>query len=441
MLKRIHIKGYKSLHDLELNLGPLCVIFGPNAAGKSNFLDALQLLSRLVRSRTLTEAFAPPYRGTPLESFTFPEGGMKGLLSKETKRFSFEVDVQLSQQTINRVNRLVKEMKRTKSVKEEDGVYLDSAKSEHVREQYLRYRIEVEIAPKSGIMRVVDEHLEALTQKGEPRSGRNPFLEKVKDKLHLRIEKQSHPTYHDLYLDHSILSLPLYPPHYPHVVAMREEIANWGLFYFEPRERMRSANPVKEVTRLGMMGEDLAAYLNTLRATEDRQLKAIGKALHEVIPTVTGIDVDVSDLGEVELRIREGEALIPARVVSEGTLRILGLLALGSSKEPVSLVGFEEPENGVHPRRVRIIAELLKTLASVADSQLIVTTHSPTLLDLMSDESLYVCSRRNGTTEIKPFSVWGPLARKAGIDEALDELPMAEMLPVSKRILRGDFDA
>jgi len=59
----------------------------------------------------------------------------------------------------------------------------------------------------------------------------------------------------------------------------------------------------------------------------------------------------------------------------------------------------------------------------------------------MSDESLYVCSRREGVTEIKPFSVWGPLARKSGIDEALDELPMAETLPVSKRILRGDFDA
>jgi predicted ATPase len=235
--------------------------------------------------------------------------------------------------------------------------------------------------------------------------------------------------------------MPLYPPHYPHVAAMREELASWGLFYFEPRERMRSANPVKEVTHIGMMGEDLAAFLNTLRATDERQLEAIGKALQAVIPSVKGVDVEVTDLGEVELRIKEGSTLIPARVVSEGTLRVLGLLSLSASKAPASLVGFEEPENGVHPRRIRLIAELLKARASEGDTQLIVTTHSPILPDLIPDDSLYVCRKRNGVTEIKPFSVWGPLARKEGIADALDELPSASLTPVSQRILRGDFDA
>ena len=43
MLKRAHIKGYKSLEDVEVRLSPLAVLFGPNAAGKSNVLDALQL--------------------------------------------------------------------------------------------------------------------------------------------------------------------------------------------------------------------------------------------------------------------------------------------------------------------------------------------------------------------------------------------------------------
>ena len=61
MLKRVHVKGYKSLADVEVRLEPLTVLFGPNAAGKSNFLDALQLLSRLGASRTLKDAFDPPY--------------------------------------------------------------------------------------------------------------------------------------------------------------------------------------------------------------------------------------------------------------------------------------------------------------------------------------------------------------------------------------------
>ncbi len=57
MLKRIRIQGYKSLPDVAVKLSPLTLLFGPNAAGKSNFLDALQLLSKLATSRTLKEAF------------------------------------------------------------------------------------------------------------------------------------------------------------------------------------------------------------------------------------------------------------------------------------------------------------------------------------------------------------------------------------------------
>ena len=62
MLKRVHIKGYKSLVDVELCLEPLTVLIGVNASGKSNFLDALQLLAGLATSRTVKQAFDPPYR-------------------------------------------------------------------------------------------------------------------------------------------------------------------------------------------------------------------------------------------------------------------------------------------------------------------------------------------------------------------------------------------
>ena len=84
MLKRVQIRGYKSLKDLEVTLSSLVVLVGPNAAGKSNLLDALQLLSRLGTSRTLREAFDPPYRGMPLESFTIGGGGIRGLSAQES---------------------------------------------------------------------------------------------------------------------------------------------------------------------------------------------------------------------------------------------------------------------------------------------------------------------------------------------------------------------
>ncbi len=432
MLKRINIKGYKSLVDLDVTIEPLTVLFGPNAAGKSNFLDALQLMSRIATSRTLKEAFEPPYRGAPLESFSFGDVGTKGLLLKESATFVFEADVKLSKLVVDSVNRQILEMKSSKTAEQ------DTSKLALVRERFLRYRIEIEILPKSGILRVADEYLVALNKEGEPNAARKPFISNEQGRLVLRMEKQGHPTYFEKGLNYSILSKATYAPHYPHLVAMQQELASWFFFYFEPRERMRMSNPVKEVRHIGLMGEDLASFLNTLQTLDPKQFKAVEKALHMIIPSVTGIEVGVSDLGEVELKLKEGITPIPARVLSEGTLRVLGLLAFGGAKEPAALIGFEEPENGIHPRRIRLVAELLKNRAADGDTQLIVTTHSPLLADLIPNTSLYVCRKEQGNTRIEPFSTWGPLGKKRDIDEALDA---EEPLPVSSRIMRGDFDA
>ena len=435
MLKRIKIQGYKSLVDLEVHLNPLSLLFGPNAGGKSNFLDALQLLSRIAESRTLKNAFEPPYRGKPLESFTFGDNGIKGLLGLETASFSIEVDVQLSGTVVEVVNRQIREMKKSKPAENVEEAEIKT--QSFVRETNLRYRIEIEILPKSGILRVADEYLAALNTKGEISRKRSPFLGKVQNRLHLRMEGQAHPTYYERYLDHSILSMPLYPPHYPHLVAIRQELSRWFFFYFEPRERMRAPTSVKEVHHIGLMGEELASFLNTLRALDEPQFKAVEKALRMIIPSVTKIDVGVNDLGEVELKLVEGKTPIPARVLSEGTLRVLGLLALGGAKDPPSLIGFEEPENGIHPRRIRMVADLLKNRTLTGETQLIVTTHSPILPEMFSDENLFVCRKEERRTVIKPFSTWGLLKRRNGIGEAVD----AEELSVSERILRGDFDA
>jgi hypothetical protein len=61
------------------------------------------------------------------------------------------------------------------------------------------------------------------------------------------------------------------------------------------------------------------------------------------------------------------------------------------------------------------------------------------LPDLLPDDSLLVVQRVEGQTRIESFRAWGPLARRVGIDLALDE--QQQKLPISERILRGDFDA
>ena len=437
MLKRIKIQGYKSLVDLEVNFGHLAVLVGPNASGKSNFLDALHLLSRVATNRTLKEAFDPPYRGHALESFTFGKEGIKSLLEQETVSFSIEVDVQLSPKVVESVNRQIQEVRRMPLA---EGESVSRRSPPTVRAKNLRYRIEIEMLPKLGVLRVADEYLAALNANGELNQKRKPFLEQIDDQLHLRMEGQARPSHYERGLNYSILSMAHYPPHHPHLVAMREELASWFTFYFEPRERMRFPSPVKEVHHIGPMGEDLAAFLNTLQGLNPRQFEAVSESLRAMIPSVTGIEVGVNQLGEVELDLREGEKRISARILSEGTLRILGLLTLVSAKAPPALIGFEEPENGVHPRRIQRIARFLETRMLLEDIQFIVTTHSSLLPDLVPPESLYVCRKVNGNTEIEPFTMMhvGPLWKKSDIEVALED---EDALSPSERILRGDFDA
>ncbi len=75
MLKNLTVRGFKSLKDASVEFPRMAVLFGPNAAGKSNLLDAIQALSRIGTQRTLADAMNDPIRGYPIEAFLFPPAG------------------------------------------------------------------------------------------------------------------------------------------------------------------------------------------------------------------------------------------------------------------------------------------------------------------------------------------------------------------------------
>lgn len=411
MLKRVKIQGYKSLVDVELELQPLTVLFGPNAAGKSNFLDALQLLSRLATSANLRDAFAPPYRGTTLESFTFGPKGIAGLLEQKRAQFSIEIDIEPSQRAIKTVEQdLLQWPEHERDLREAIESRARTPLFPPIPEDVktLKYGVDVEIQPRTGILTARQE-IKTFDAEGA-----------IKDRL-LAERQITSGLLEDSY------NL-LFGAHASYAVVLREELTSWLFFYLEPRERMRLPASVKEVRHIGMMGEDIGPFLNTLRAIDENQFKALEKALHLLIPEITGIDVEVNNRGEIEVQLMQGETPLPASVLSEGTWRILGLLALGGAKEAPALLGFEEPENGINPQRLDLIASLLTNL-TYNDTQVIVTTHSPTLLDMLPRESLYLVHQVEGKTSIDP------LARFETKDtDGKNRL-------VSERLLRGDFNA
>ena len=82
----------------------------------------------------------------------------------------------------------------------------------------------------------------------------------------------------------------------------------------------------------------------------------------------------------------------------------------------------------------------METRARLRDIQFVVTTQYPLLPDLISPESLYICRKNNGNTEIKPYLelAYGPMFKKIDIDAALED---PDELSPAERISRGDFDA
>ncbi len=347
MLKRISVKGFKSLVDVELDLPRLVVLAGPNAAGKSNVLDAIQMLARAGTQRTLGDALSQPIRGFPAEAFTLPPGGLPELLQAPTAQFSIESDLEISagggSATIDRV----------------------------------RYRMGIDIDPGEGVLSLAEEYLARTTKDWEPKD--NPRLETVEGEVHVRrTGGGGAPRHEPLEVNHTYLSdTRLSGASYPLFDTVRGELASWRTHYLDPQTAMREAAPPREVSDIGVRGEMLAPFLYGLKTRREPEFLAVRRALRAVIPAVTGLDVDLDvKRGSLDIEIEQEGTTFSSRVISEGTLRVLALCVI-SVTATRGLIAFEEPENGVQPQRLDSIAELLTSAARRGSAQIIVTTHSP----------------------------------------------------------------
>lgn len=422
MLRRVHIQGFKSLLDVEVELAPLVVLLGPNAAGKSNFLEALQVFARLVTEKTVADAFEPPLRGYPVEAFSLPTEGLRGLLAQEDVELSIAGDVQ------------------------------PTAASNGRRPDVLRYRAAVTMKPKEGSFEVSDEYLARLGRAGSP--VQKPRIERVGDHLVVRRRGEAgKPRHEPLRLNHTLASNLQFAgeTRYPDFDRLRQEMASWRTYYLDPRGSMRTPQPPREVTDIGRSGELIAPFLHRLKgsAAHVKHLKAVGRALHATIPTIDKLDVDLDPTrGTLDIQVWQEGVPYSSRLVSEGTLRVLALCSIAANPWPSSLIAFEEPENGVQPRRIEVIADLLSSMASAGERQVIVTTHSPTLVAAMTRESqrrpglisLLRCTHEGLATRIVPFDSrqYGELFEDAEIRQALSGPEDAAL--VEAMLVRGWLD-
>jgi predicted ATPase len=405
MLRRLRVQGFKSLTDVRMELPSFAVFFGPNAVGKSNLLDALQAISRLAREQTLADALQQPIRGYAAEAFSFPPGGLQELLRRPSAEFTLEVDVETGQPPSVGSN----------------------GHPSRASSRRFRYRVTVRIEPATGGLSVQDEYLCELTASWEPKS--RPRVEREDDRLVVRRHGTGRPERQPLGLNHTALSNRRYSGDlYTEFDAVRSELSRWRTYYLDPRDAMRYPMPPMETDDIGSMGDELSAYLYRLQQQSPEVFRQLQRVVRTVIPAVGAVSVELDTRrGTLDIQVEQSGTLYSSRVISEGTLRVLALCALAVNPEPAALIAYEEPENGVHPARLELVAKLLVSLAERRRTQVLVTTHSPlfasTILQLgrrgNPDVGLFTVSIESGASQVRRFEPAAALLADHEIQEAL----------------------
>ena len=370
-IHRIRLRGLLSFPpDMEfLDLQPLNVLIGPNGAGKTNLLEAFKLLG------------ATP---TDFASAVRNGGGAKEWLWKgENPADAAELDVVTG-----------------------DAVPATG--------RPLRYRLEFGSANFRS--EVVDEAIEEVKpdvgheepcfyyrfQRGQPIINRRGTAENGNCP---RVE--THLDRYDLLPDQSILSQykdPYFHSEMHWLGGKFGQIRTFRDWSFGPRSVLRNPQPTSDPTE--ELLPDARNFALVLNEILHRGGSDIETALKQFLPRFERLSFRIFDNALMPYIHEQGlNAAVPVLRMSDGTLRLLGMLSALFAPTPPSLMCLEEPELGMHPDSMSLLAELLVEASN--RMQLVVTTHSDALLSALNDkvESILVCENNGYGTNIKSLDV------------------------------------
>jgi predicted ATPase len=145
-------------------------------------------------------------------------------------------------------------------------------------------------------------------------------------------------------------------------------------------------------------GSNIGQYLLSLREASVDAFAGFLDALRFVVPYARDLQTNLSDVIErrAYLEMTEEEFKVPSWLLSTGTLRVVALLACLYHPTPPPLLIVEEIENGLDPRTMHLVVEEIRAAITAKRTQVILTTHSPYLLDMLDLSHIVVVERQEG---------------------------------------------
>lgn len=180
-------------------------------------------------------------------------------------------------------------------------------------------------------------------------------------------------------------------------------VSDWQFLYLdpggmgEPSHQYRTSGSVD----LNQDGSNIAEYLMAIKSLDPAAFEGIVQTLKYVLPYADHLEPElvVTPLDrQIYLKMSESKFDVPGWLLSTGTLRFVGLLALLRHPNPPSLIVIEELENGLDPRTLNLIVDEIRNALEAGKTQIIATTHSPYLLDLL-DLSQVILVERAGSNQ------------------------------------------
>ena len=362
MITSLGLRNFKNFADAKLNMGPFTVIVGANASGKSNLRDAFRFLHGVGRGYTLADIFGGKYGAGGQAEWQPLRGAPNEIVRFDQPSFELNVTMELDEQKVS--YRITVGPDHEKS-----GLF--TVKHESLSFGYYEPVYTSHPAFGDPVREQGDDNHLLL------RMGRSPKQKKIGHRIPVRPDQ---PALTQIGEHRRVIR-----SQKDRAERVTRTFSNMRFLDLSPEHMRQPAFPGQKI--LGDSGENLPTVLKEVCAEPERRL-ALTDWTRELTP------MDVADFefpadqttGRVQLALRERNGrIVSSYAASDGTLRLLAMLAALLGPNPAGLYVFEEIDNGIHPARQRLLLDLIEGQTGKGSLQVVTTTHSPDLLELVGD--------------------------------------------------------
>jgi predicted ATPase len=364
MIQEIRLANFKSFGpSTTIPLAPFSVFIGPNAAGKSNLIDAFRFLQECVEDGVETAA-ARRYGWSHLRC---------------RRRRSVETSLKLE----------------WVSSAGEIKVGVETGESREITELSFHYSLTFDrdftVVHETGSLSGVPE--------GEEQKQAVSVFQRDRERVKLREflgEEQTFPVReanrNRLFISARFQSLA--------ALVISEVILNWRFYDFLPNEARRPAE-MRFPYVISETGDNLAAVLHQLPSDNGHLRERLLELMQSLVPEFEDWETEQLPDGRISFKVREKGArgaFLPI-AISDGTIRLLATLtALLGPQGPGTTIFIEEPERSLHPFVLEQLVQLMREVSRT--TQVIVTTHSTEFVSYCLPEEVYLMDKIDGCTRI-----------------------------------------